>query len=353
MIVRNNTSGNYIQKRRDLTLAIFHRDNPTSNEMGVPNTCLDNETYLSRRVGDMYLAAATAPALPVYTITCRNNLAEYSLDPPLPTTPFFISPAQEGTGVAQVYYYDNLSNSLYTVVISTTQKTLMPVPPQGTIRIEYVFPCNPSTVDLRLYPFLNSQSWLSFKFKNTNPYPVTVFFTPESIPSQTLAPNETSPTVTGITHFETVGLFTFGSDADPEIRYPIYENLICEINSVGTVLAIQNFDENDTLISTLRVNSDSKITFIVPAQVEYFTSTPAFIYQITDFNGGTIPYTQAPMLLVRTFQLYSGESVIITYYNSDDEYIDDGPVFLYNQTRNILVVSPPPDTAYLKYELQG
>jgi len=373
MIVRNNTSGNYIQKRRDLTLAIFHRDNPTSNEMGVPNMPLDNETYLSRKVGDMYLAqsivavadAAAAPivpdipiipGLPVYTITCSDVNGISLLDPPIPTTAFIISPASPGVGVAQVFYFSNSFHVLYTTVISTTEQTTMPVPPEGTGNIQYAFRCTPSIINLSVTPTDNTISWQPLQFQNGFAYPITLSFTP-STPSQTLSPNQISTTVVGITSFRTTATFIFTSAANPSTRYGVSEALQLVITANGTDLAIQFFNVSNTLISTLAIPTSTTNTSICPSNASYFTVTPSIIYNIPlnikTTNDQIVSYNGAPLLFVNTVPLVNnapGESITIQYYNSIS-YLGDAAVIAWNSPQIVLVLSLPGATS-LKFVYQ-
>jgi len=150
MSVKDQSLSALIKKRRELTLATFHRNNPTSIEMGVPSRPQDNETYTARKVGDMYLPPVETTAestIPVYTITCTDTSGGPTpIIPlePMPTTPYIIAPAASGSGAASILYYvDNMLNPTVTNIITTKKrKTYMPAPPTGTILVAYGFACS-------------------------------------------------------------------------------------------------------------------------------------------------------------------------------------------------------------------
>jgi len=334
-----------VKKRRDITLAIFHRNNPQAKELGAPITTADNTTYLERRVGEMYLnppSVMTSTSTPVYTITCNDAPAYLSELNPLPTTPYIISPSTPGVGVALFLFVDSNTHILSTVVVNTTQQTLMPIPPAGTALVEYGFRCSPDIIDLGTTPAQTTESWIPYKFQNTFAYPVTVSFTPNTVSSQTLSPAEISTTVSGITAYSTQASFIFASTQNPDTQYGVAGSLNLRITANGKDIGIQFNDTNSTLFAV--VSGDTN-TIVVPNGATYFTAKPCFIYNVPNpiSDGATFAYNGSPFIIKNTNTLTSGQSITIQYKNNTS-YLDDAVTFVSGGPQIVYIVAAPPST---------
>jgi len=169
----------------------------------------DESTYLVKKTGCCNTGAAAAPPPPpppppIYNISCGDTIGTQVL-PTLPSTSFFLSPTAPGVGVALIQYRDIMSNILYQTVIQTNiGPVLLPAPLAGTTSILYTFRCTPDIIDVACNSEEATNSWQPLQFHNTAAVSVYISFTPNTVESQWIDPDELSTTVVGITYYNVV-----------------------------------------------------------------------------------------------------------------------------------------------------
>ena len=349
---RDQSFTTYVNQKREKTLAIFHRDNPKSAEMGVPNMPLDNDTYIARKVGNILIGPAAVFTPPVYRISCDDiALDVISI---APTTTYIISPTSVGVGVANLSFRDGNNGEISGVVIITTSATLLPVPPVGTVSILYEFRCTPVIVAVGCGSAGTTNAWRPLQFLNTTDVSLQLSFMPNTIPSQLLAPGATSTTVVDLTYYnascaETVFLFT--TTPDPAVHNIVPSGATISIqNTNGDGLAIQFYTSDNTPVLLQAVTDQlNPQIFTVPANSTYFTATAAVLYIITSCGqwpaGNRQPITaDRPLLFVNT----GTTDTDVKFFNSSGFYFYGPDLDHFGPGSVQLLLTAPSGAAFIE-----
>jgi len=271
---------------------------------------------------------------PGFIIACNDMLGVQVL-PSVPTTPYMLSPVAPGVGVAQIQYLDENSNVISTVIIDTTQNTIMSAPPVGTNEIDYAFRCTAAIIDIGVTPSYTTNSWQPLRFQNTTPTTVIVAFT-SSLPSpplaRTIAPGETSSAITGIDSYSTSGEFDISAyptnTTSPVIPYD-FKNTFSQAVTI---------DFMPSSVSSLTVTANTKSGAVTG--INSYTTTLALTFDST--ASPTTQIAVSPGLALNITA--SGTDIAIQFYTSDNTLINPPVAAPSGLTTNIIV---PVTSAYL------